>query len=187
MTQVARVNFDDVRDLPWDGLRREVIDGELLVWENPTIWHQMIVKNMSFLVDLHLSDQPKGRRSGRAFQIPMVLVLEPGDGVQPDFMYISRQRRAMTVTNLPDITDPPEWVVEVLSPSTAKRDRTTKLEYYKRNGVLEYWLVDGDAQTITVFDFATETEQVFKLDESIRVSSLPNFEIAVADVFDPLD
>jgi Uma2 family endonuclease len=187
MTQVARVNYDDVRDLPWDGLRREVMDGELFVSATPTDWHQIIVKNMGRLVDVHMLSFARGERPGRTFTAPMGLVLEPGDGVEPDFMYISRQRRALMVAKVNDITDPPEWVVEVLSPSTAKRDRTTKLEYYKRNGVLEYWLVDGDDQLITVFDFAAGTEQVFKLGDIIQVSSLPDFEIAVADVFDPLD
>ena len=186
MTQVA-VNYDDVRDLPWDGLRREVMDGELFVSATPTDWHQIVVKNMGYLVDTYLRTFAQGKRPGKTFIAPMGLVLEPRDGVEPDFMYVSRDRAELKPSFAREVLVAPDWVVEVLSPSTAKRDQTIKFEYYKRHGVLEYWLVDGEAQTITVFDFATETEQVFKLDESIRVSSLSNFEIAVADVFDPLD
>ena len=187
MTQVARVNYDDVRDLPRNGLRREVMEGELFVSATPTDWHQIVVKNMGRLVDMHMLSFARGERPGRTFIAPMGLVLEPRDGVEPDFMYVSRDRAELKPSFAREVLVAPDWVVEVLSPSTAKRDQTIKFEYYKRHDVSEYWLVDPRSQRITVFDFAAATEQVFKLDESIRVSSLPNFEIAVADVFDPLD
>jgi Uma2 family endonuclease len=187
MTQVARVNYDDVRDLPRNGLRREVMDGELFVSATPTDWHQIVVKNMGRLVDNYLQTFARGERPGKTFIAPMGLVLEPRDGVEPDFMYVSRDRAELKPSFAREVLVAPDWVVEVLSPSTAKRDQTVKFEYYKRHGVSEYWLVDPRSQQITVFVFSNNTEQTFGHGESIRVSSLPNFEIAVNDVFDPLD
>ena len=187
MTQVARVNYDDVRDLPRKGLRREVMDGELFVSATPTDWHQIVVKNMGRLVDVHMLSFARGERPGKTFIAPMGLVLEPGDGVEPDFMYVSRDRAELKPSFAREVLVVPDWVVEVLSPSTAKRDRTTKFEYYKRHGVLEYWLVDPRSQQVIVFHFLDNTEQTFEQGETIRVSSLPNLGIAVTDVFDPLD
>lgn len=187
MTQVAGVNYDDVRDLPRNGLRREVMDGELFVRATPTDWHQIVVKNMGHLVDGYLRTFARGERPGKTFIAPMGLVLEPKDGVEPDFMYVSRDRAELKPSFAREVLVAPDWVVEVLSPSTAKRDQTVKFEYYKRHGISEYWLVDPRTQQITVFIFSNNTEQLFKLGDTIRVSSLPNLEIALSDVFDPLD
>jgi Uma2 family endonuclease len=186
MTQVA-VNYDDVRDLPRNGLRREVMDGELFVSATPTDWHQIVVKNMGRLVDVHMLSFARGERPGKTFIAPMALVLEPGDGVEPDFMYISRNRAELKPSFAREVLVAPDWVVEVLSPSTAKRDQTIKFEYYKRHGVSEFWLIDPRSQQVTVFNFLNNTERTFEQGESIHVSSLLNLEIAVSDVFDPLD
>jgi len=60
--------------------------------------------------------------------------------VEPDILYVSKARASVTTEK--NIQGAPDLVVEILSESTAKIDRTTKLKLYARYGVAEYWVVD---------------------------------------------
>ena len=69
--------------------------------------------------------------------------------VQPDLLFVSNERAAIiTADNMSRAR--PILVVEILSPATAERDRTIKLDLYALHGVNEYWIVDTDAKTIMV-------------------------------------
>lgn len=69
--------------------------------------------------------------------------------VQPDIMVVNR----LYSLDRREFKSAPEVVVEVLSPSSAKKDRVTKFDLYKMNGVLEYWIVDPFHETIEVYSF----------------------------------
>lgn len=61
-----------------------------------------------------------------------------------------RRERISKIPDEPYLTVAPDWVCEVISPSTARRDRTVKLELYRREGVTHYWIVDVRAQTVEI-------------------------------------
>ena len=94
----------------------------------------------------------KERGVGLAFGPSQGFTLPSGDTVGPDAAFISNER--WTAGPLPAegefIRIVPDLVVEILSPSTASRDRGEKRGIYERNGVREYWLVDARAHTVTV-------------------------------------
>ncbi len=73
------------------------------------------------------------------------------EGVQPDIVFVSRGRSSARVNE--GIRGAPDLVVEIISPSTAERDRTIKQKLYRRQGVRQYWIVDPDAEMVEVWDF----------------------------------
>ena len=75
-------------------------------------------------------------------------MLSDTDVVQPDLLFVSNER-AHIITD-ENVQGAPDLVVEILSPSTAERDKTFKRSLYAKHGVKEYWLVDTDAETVTV-------------------------------------
>jgi Uma2 family endonuclease len=132
----------DLDDLPDDGNRYEVIDGELFVTPAPALRHQEAVAQLFLL----LSDYLGKERVGHAHFSPADIVFSPRRAVQPDVF----------VVPLVDARRPESWseikgllvAIEVLSPSTARADRVAKRTLFRDEGVPEYWIVDLDARTI---------------------------------------
>jgi Uma2 family endonuclease len=76
-------------------------------------------------------------------------------------------------------------VVEVLSTGTARFDRSTKLEWYRRYGIVEYWMVDPDSWSIEVVDCAhPDAARVFTEEATLRSPTLSRLRLRVARVFE---
>ena len=131
-----------VRELPDDGRRYEVVDGELLVTPAPRWTHQEAVFRLARLLDDYL------RSLGGAHVVssPADIEFDPHTLVQPDVFVVPsiRGRRPREWSEISDLL----LAVEVLSPSTARADRTVKRRRYQRAGVPAYWIVDLDARLI---------------------------------------
>jgi Uma2 family endonuclease len=93
----------------------------------------------------HLEAQP----IGEVFIAPFDVVMSEFTVVEPDLLYVARERAATSLTEL-DVRGIPNLVVEVLSKSTRRRDETVKRPLYERMGVTEYWLVDPRASAVRV-------------------------------------
>jgi len=81
----------------------------------------------------------------------------------------------------------PDLVVEVLSPSTALKDKRVKLKRYRLSGVLEYWIVDPSNQIVEVYRLSENvfTEpQVYGKDETVTVGIFGDLEINLYDIFE---
>ena len=85
---------------------------------------------------------------GRVYHAPFDVVLSDMDVVQPDLIFVSNERA--DIITPANIQGAPDLVVEILSPSTAARDKTFKRSLYARHGITEYWMVDLTEKTITV-------------------------------------
>jgi len=134
---------DDVRALPEDGNRYECIDGTLLVTPSPRWVHQRAVWELM----LRLNTYVREYTLRDLLFSPADLQLEVGTLVQPDAFVAQMHKHARPPYDWPDVASL-LLAVEVLSPSTARRDRTVKREFYQRVGVGEYWVVDVDAQRV---------------------------------------
>ena len=143
MPEIAHVwTPDEVRALPDDGRRYEVVRGELLVTPAPGFHHQDAVLRLARV----LSDYTERTAVGYALISPADIEPEKGALVQPD-VFVGR---------LPEGRRPGSWedfsrlllAVEVLSPSTARADRTVKRLLFQRADVPEYWIVDLDARLV---------------------------------------
>lgn len=139
-----RWTYAEFARLPEDGNRYEVIAGELYVTPAPGSSHQRIVTRLTFVLEAHV----RRHELGWVFVGPMDALFSEGDYLEPDLVFVRRERRG--VVSERGLEAAPDLVVEVLSPSTAERDRTLKRDRYLHFGVPEYWVVDPDVREITV-------------------------------------
>ena len=146
-----RLTYDDFLLFPDDGLRHEIIDGEHYVTAAPNLRHQDLVGRLFLSIGAFVEDRPE---KGRAFLSPFDVVFSFHDIVEPDLIFVAPdQFEILTEKN---IQGTPALVVEILSPSTRKRDRELKRILYDRTGVREYWLVDPDHNVVTIYRRATD-------------------------------
>lgn len=153
----TKVTWRDVLTMPEDGNRYEAIGGELYVSPPPKLPHQWV----SGRLFLALSDLLVRPGLGWVFYAPTgVEFPDTDEGVQPDLVFVARDHPGRLTED--GIRGAPDLVVEILSPSTARRDRTVKRHLYQRQGIAEYWIVDPEAKQIEVWRFgagATEPER----------------------------
>jgi len=143
-----KLGYDDLTGMPDDGLIREILDGDLVVTPSPAPAHQRVSKRLQRQLEAYF----EARGVGEVFNAPLDTILGPHDVVEPDILVVTN---AAAVTHRA-IEGPPALVVEILSPSTATRDRTVKKHRYAAAGVAHYWLVDIDARRIECLRLAEE-------------------------------
>jgi Uma2 family endonuclease len=171
----------DLMQVPDDGKRREIIDGELYVTPSPVNYHQKILFNLTLALGKFLEDHP----TGELRFAPLDVILGEHDVVEPDLLFVLNEHRDILqdwVRGVPDL------VIEILSPSTEARDRGIKLKAYARYGVGEYWIVDPNAQVIEIYRRVTEGFHVAVTctkGMTIETPLLPGFSLTVATVFNP--
>jgi Uma2 family endonuclease len=122
---------------------------------------------------------------GRLFVAPVgVEFPDTDEGVQPDIVFVSRDRLHIVTEDW--IRGAPDSVIEVLSPSTARRDRTVKRELYRRQRVGEYWIVDPDAEQVEVWRFAAGATEPERYTDRVpvRLGEQAVGEIDLAGIFD---
>ena len=157
---------EDYYALP-DDRRAELIDGVFYDMSSPTTVHQMIALDISLQFKSYISSN-KG--SCIPFTAPCDVQLDKDDKtiVQPDVMIVCDKDKI----NKNKIYGAPDLIVEILSPSTSKKDMSTKLAKYSNAGVREYWLVDPDKQKIVVYDFTTDTYDIaiYGFDDKVPVA-----------------
>ena len=132
--------LNEANALPWP--HYEVIDGELLVSPAPRFLHQRAVKALL----LELERQFMGRPEIEVLPGPADIELELDSTLSPDIFVFPHieGRRVRHWTEITSLL----LVAEVLSPSTARTDRVKKRDYFLRNDVGEYWIVDLDARIV---------------------------------------
>ena len=135
---------DQVRALPEDGNRYEVVHGEILVTPAPRLLHQELVGRLLVGLRRYLETEP----AGHALLAPADISWGPDTLVQPDvFVVPLEQARSLDWSRIEDLL----LVAEVLSPSTARADRFTKRIEYQRRRVPVYWIVDPDERRVEVW------------------------------------
>lgn len=140
------LTFEDLkreRDLRDE--RLELIEGEIVVTPSPTGLHQLVVLRLGALLNRVIVEAGLGL----ALPAPFDIVLDARSVLQPDLFILLRDRSRQMARAKVD--GPPSLAIEVLSPSTGARDRTEKRHLYAHYGVPEYWLVDPETRTVTVF------------------------------------
>ena len=135
--------IEELLALPEDGMRHELLDGEHVVTPSPRFVHQRVHGR----VWGHLRDAVAGREDGDVLSSPADIYLGPRTLVQPDLFIVSIDPEHRSNVAWKDVPTP-LLVVEILSPSTASRDRGKKRRIYLEAGIEEYWIVDIDARLI---------------------------------------
>jgi Uma2 family endonuclease len=171
--------YDDYARLR-DDRRYEVIEGQLLLTPSPRTYHQKVTGNL-FDVLLH---HVRENRLGEVLIAPCDVVLSSTNVVQPDVLFVRRDRLAIIEEKY--VSAAPDLVVEVLSPGTTLRDRRLKFRLYARFGVRELWIVDPIVRGIEVFGNSGKRLRLaasYGRDETLRSDVFPNLRVALADVF----
>lgn len=138
------LTYDDLLQMPDDGKRYEIIDGELYVSPSPIPKHQELLGRLHVIMSLFVAEHGQGK----VYVAPLDVRLAEHDVVEPDMLFISTERIGIIGETM--ITGAPDLVIEVLLPSTRARDESLKADLYARAGVQEYWLVDPQAQTLVI-------------------------------------
>jgi Uma2 family endonuclease len=178
-----KLTYEDLVLLPDDGKRHELIDGAHFVTPSPNTRHQAIVTHLAGVLDAFV----RARGLGRAFVAPYDVVFSPCDVVEPDLIFVSAAR--LEVLTAAHAVGAPDLVIEILSPSTRRRDEVLKRDLYEARGVAEYWLIDPEAETVKVLRREGERFGRARLlslrdGDVLETALLPGLELPLATVFE---
>jgi Uma2 family endonuclease len=140
------LTYEDYCDLPDDGRRYEILEGELAVTPSPTVWHQRFAANLLIVLKPFVAT----RGLGEVLIAPFDVILEKTSVVVPDLLFVSRER--LDIVTERGVEGAPDLIVEIISPGTARRDRREKAQLYARHGVRHYWLADPDARALETLE-----------------------------------
>ena len=178
----ARYTYEDYCE--WDdGERWELINGvPYAMAPGPLSDHQTILVQLTWMFQSFLDGKPC-----RLFIAPFDVRLDVGDEddtvVQPDLFVVCDSSK---LADKRFCKGAPDLVVEILSPSTARHDRLTKLNLYRRAGVREYWIIDPDTKIVQVCVFESGAVNGYGDNDDIPVSTLPGCIINLQGVFSQL-
>ena len=171
---------DYIWETPDDGNRYEVIDGELYMTPAPAWRHQ----RASGVLFGYLWQYIHPRRLGELVSAPTGVVLDEENGVQPDVVYISRERVGVIVER--GVEGAPDLVVEVLSPGTQARDRGVKMRRYAAAGIPHYWILDPATQVLEAYRLGDQGHELTRSHgpgSVFRPELFPGLEIPIDDLF----
>jgi Uma2 family endonuclease len=169
--------YADLATFPDDHLRREIIDGDLIVTASPIVRHQGAVGNLFFRLESYVREY-----GGRAFVAPLDVYFADDNVVEPDVLFVGGDRAGQIAKKY--IKDAPDLVVEVSSPSTRRLELVRKRELYQRFGVPEYWYVDLEADRVEVYRLSGGSyppPELLYPGGVLTSPNLPGFEMAVEE------
>jgi Uma2 family endonuclease len=173
-----RVTYAELEQWPDDGRRYELYGGEVIVVPAPVPIHQVVALRLYTVLDEHAR-----KTGGFALASPLDIVFSEYDVLQPDVVFFDAERRhRLDLRSAIRIV--PNLVVEVLSRSTAARDRGRKRSVFANYGVPEYWIVDPSVKTLEVLrNTGREFDLIaaYQSDALIVAATLPGltFELAI--------
>ena len=173
-----KLSYEDLREVPADGRRYELLDGELHVTPAPGTTHQRIVRDLGFRLLTYFHE----RCLGEVFLAPTDVILTDRDVVEPDLLVVSDPSQV----SVRGIEGAPLLAVEVLSPSTRAVDKTVKAQRYSRLGVLHYWIVDPDEKRVECLrarSGAYEIVVAARQDEALTHPDFPGLSIALSAIW----
>ncbi len=178
---IPKLSFEEFRQLPVDGKRYELVQGEVHVTPAPATRHQAVLQNLSgnlwpFVIK---------NRLGEVWTAPLDVRLAGETALQPDLIFISNARAGIIQEDW--IAGPPDLVVEVLSPSTAAYDRATKLPIYAHAGVPEVWLIDSQAKTVEILKLQGKkylVDSTLAGEQVLTSTQFPGWELSLSQLFD---
>ena len=169
--------IDDIYALP-EGQRAELIDGQIYDMAPPSPMHQELVMELSATLRDYIK---KNGGSCKVYPAPFAVFLNEDDRnyVEPDISVICDSSK---VDNR-GYQGAPDFIIEIVSPSSQRMDYLTKLFKYRTAGVREYWIVNPLQRTVHVYSFeGTEDSTQYSFDDEITVTIYGDLKICVADL-----
>jgi Uma2 family endonuclease len=177
-----KMTYQDLRQLPEDLLRHELIDGEHIVSAAPIVKHQRVALNLAFIILTFV--RPRGL--GDVFMAPVDVVFSDFDVVEPDVLYVAAENAHRVRED--HVDGAPDLVVEILSPSSRRIDKVRKHRLYEAHGVPEYWLADPKTDTLEVYRLtagrlALHVSLSLAAGDVLQTPLLPRLLIPLREVF----
>ena len=169
-----KLTYDDYARLP-DDRRWELFDGEAFMVPSPDVEHQRIVGRLHRQIAEYL----ERNGGGSVFMAPLDVVLAEENIYQPDLIFVADADESVIKDK--HIRGVPTWVMEVISDPV--RDLRDKREIYMRFEIREYWALDPEMRSVTVFRPGTQpmTSSAAQLSPGV----LPSLVVYLVDVFGP--
>ena len=146
----AMLTYQDYLQLPDDGKRYEIIEGELYVSPAPSMKHQFTATQLTIVVGGYIGEHGLGN----VYAAPTDVLLADPSVVQPDLLFIRRDR--LHILTAPNVKGAPDLVVEVISPSSTKTDQEVKRALYAKYGVPHYWIFEPVEQWVRAFELGAD-------------------------------
>ena len=163
--------IEDIYNLP-DGERAELIDGNMYRMAPPSRRHQAIAGERFTSIHNYLK---RNNGSCIPYIAPFAVFLNNDNTnyVEPDISVICDPNK------LSDrgCEGAPDWIIEIVSPSSRNMDYYTKLFKYRTAGIREYWVVDPAKECITVYNFENETTDDYSFHDTVKVGIYSDFSI----------
>ena len=177
LMQEKTYTIEDIYALP-EGKRAELIDGQLYMMAPPKRIHQELVSQFTKIIGSYI-DTHAG--SCKIYPAPFAVFLNADsmNYVEPDISVICDKNKLDEY----GCNGAPDWVIEIVSPSTERMDYGIKLFKYRSAGVREYWIVNPLNRNVSVFDFEyNEKTRQYSFNDIIPVSIYENLSIRVSDL-----
>ena len=163
--------IEDIYNLP-EGERAELIDGQIYMMAPPSRRHQEMIGSLYRKIADYIDMK---REACKVYLAPFAVFLNNNNVnyVEPDISIICDKNK------LDDkgCNGAPDWIIEIVSPSSKRMDYYIKLFKYRTAGVREYWIVDPIREMILVYDFENDDYEQYSFSEIVKVRIYDDFEI----------
>ena len=174
--QIEYYTIEDIYALP-EGQRAELIDGQIYMMVTPSMVHQRIVMRLSATIWDYIRSH---NGDCEVFPAPFAVFLNADDKtyVEPDISVICDNNKL----NDKGCNGAPDWIIEIVSPSSRSMDFYKKLLKYRTAGVREYWIVDYEKKQIMVYNFESDEMTYYTFDDKIKAGIYENFEVDFSEI-----
>lgn len=150
--QQGEYTIEDYYNIP-DDIRVELIDGVIYGMSSPSYVHQIISIKIAAMLEDYIE---KNAGRCKVFAAPLDVRLDKDDKtiLQPDVGVVCDQEK----NTQKGVVGAPDFIVEIVSPATKKKDTTIKFQKYKQAGVKEYWVVDPEHKVVRVYELVKNDE-----------------------------
>ena len=169
----------DIEALP-EGQRAELLDGEMFMMATPSLTHQAILMWLSVEVFTKIRDK-KGKCKAFVALCAVYIKDDEKNYVEPDLVVICDKDKL----DNKGCHGAPDWIVEIVSPSSKKMDFYKKLNVYAEAGVREYWIIDPSRKAVIVYNTEQNNiPEIHTFSDVVKVSVIEDFEIDFSKMTD---
>ncbi|HHW75298.1 MAG TPA: helix-turn-helix domain-containing protein [Firmicutes bacterium] len=142
-----KYTYQDYLKMPEEpGYRFEIIEGMLIREPSPNVMHQRVSRRLMRILEDYFWETDS---RGEVFGAPLDTTFGDMTVVQPDLFYVSAEQE--DIIKETRIDGAPTLVVEIISPSSRRKDRLQKMQLYQKAAVKHYWIVDPEEKTLECF------------------------------------
>lgn len=161
-----------------EDIRAELINGQFYYMAAPSRIHQEILMYLSKIIANYI-DSKKGACKVYPAPFAVKLIYDKSNIAEPDISVICDRDKLTDKGCL----GAPDWIIEIVSPSTERMDYGIKLFKYRSAGVREYWIINPRTRVVNVFDFEHDQESAqYSFDDKIPVCIYSDLTIGISDL-----